>query len=190
VAAGRWSQPSRPAGHIQHCNTDDRAERGERSDNAMAHSAHARDNHWRRAELRDTNWRHSRYRPVGAAAVEWIWATLAVMSVPGLLHHIEIWVTNLHIAERSWGWLPAELGYSPCQAWSHGRSWSLDSTYIVIEQSPDVRPQPHDRLAADLNHLAFHAGTEADVDRLTAEVRGENDLQGSDGRAAKGRKRR
>jgi hypothetical protein len=136
----------------------------------MAHSAHARDNHWRRAELRDTNWRHSRYRPVGAAAVEWIWATLAVMSVPGLLHHIEIWVTNLHIAERSWGWLPAELGYSPCQAWSHGRSWSLDSTYIVIEQSPDVRPQPHDRLAADLNHLAFHAGTEADVDRLTAEA--------------------
>jgi len=91
------------------------------------------------------------------------------MSERGQLHHVELWVPDLDVAERSWGWLLCELGYELFQAWEHGRSWKLKSTYIVIERSADQRSGPHDRLAAGLNHLAFHAGSTGDVDRLVVD---------------------
>ena len=86
----------------------------------------------------------------------------------GRLHHVEIWVTDLERARASWAWLLSELGYTPFQKWKHGESWRLGDTYIVIEQSPDLRAEQHDRLRPGLNHLAFHAGTRRDVDRVTA----------------------
>ncbi len=86
----------------------------------------------------------------------------------GRLHHVEIWVADFDRAARSWGWLLGELGYEPFQSWEHGRSWRLDATYIVIEQSPALSSDMHDRMRPGLNHLAFHAGTRADVDRLVA----------------------
>ncbi|MCG7321892.1 VOC family protein, partial [Arsenicicoccus bolidensis] len=52
--------------------------------------------------------------------------------------------------------------------WPGGRSWRLDSTYIVIEQSPDMLVKPHNRKRPGLNHLAFHAGDHDRVDALTA----------------------
>ena len=54
------------------------------------------------------------------------------------------------------------------QEWPGGRSWRLTDTYIVIEQSPDMLDEPHDRKRPGLNHLAFHAGDQARVDALTA----------------------
>jgi catechol 2,3-dioxygenase-like lactoylglutathione lyase family enzyme len=61
-----------------------------------------------------------------------------------------------------------ELGWTPYQHWDAGRSWRLAGTYLVIEQSPALSGPTHDRLAPGLNHLAFHAGPPAEVDRLTA----------------------
>jgi hypothetical protein len=49
---------------------------------------------------------------------------------------------------------------------SMGRSWRLSSTYIVVEQSPDVVGYLHERRAPGMNHLALHVGGRADVDRL------------------------
>ena len=59
-------------------------------------------------------------------------------------------------------------GYEPFQDWDKGRSWRLAGTYIVVEQSPAMTSDGHDRLRPGLNHLAFHAGGRADVDAITA----------------------
>ena len=85
------------------------------------------------------------------------------MSRAGRLHHVELWVPDLARALRSWSWMLTELGYQQYQDWPAGRSWRLGETYIVIEQSPALAADTHDRLRPGLNHLAFHAGTPARV---------------------------
>jgi len=92
-----------------------------------------------------------------------------VSSAPiGTIHHVELWVPDIDRAAAQWGWLLTELGYQPFQEWTGGCSWRLADTYIVIEQSPDMLAEPHDRKRPGLNHLAFHAGDQAQVDALTA----------------------
>lgn len=86
----------------------------------------------------------------------------------GGVHHIELWVPDLAVAEAGWGWLLGELGHVPYQRWEHGRSWRRGDTYLVIEQSPALAPGPHDRLLPGLNHLAFHVRDRATLDALVA----------------------
>lgn len=86
------------------------------------------------------------------------------------VHHIELWVPSLANATQSWGWLLGELGWTPYQEWDAGRSWRQGGTYVVLEESPALRGREHDRLRPGLNHLAFHTGSRADVDRLVAEA--------------------
>jgi catechol 2,3-dioxygenase-like lactoylglutathione lyase family enzyme len=90
----------------------------------------------------------------------------------GLLHHVELWVPDLARAERSWGWLLTRLGAELHQSWEHGRSWRRGDVYVVVEQSPDLAGDRHRRRAPGLNHLAFHAGTPAELDALVAEAPG------------------
>jgi catechol 2,3-dioxygenase-like lactoylglutathione lyase family enzyme len=86
-----------------------------------------------------------------------------------VLHHVELWVPDLSRATASWGWLLRELGWQPYQTWPAGRSWRAGETYLVIEESPALRPgAQHDRLRPGLNHLAFHAPGRAAVDALSA----------------------
>ena len=84
------------------------------------------------------------------------------------MHHIELWVPDLARARNEWGWLLGRLGYESFQDWSQGHSWRLGAMYLVVEQSPALSADTHDRLRPGLNHLAFHAGTRADVDAVTA----------------------
>ena len=98
--------------------------------------------------------------------------TSAEAAPPGGLHHVEVWVPDLAAAERCWGWLLGELGWQPFQHWDAGRSWTHGHTYLVLERSPALSSTVHDRLAPGLNHLAFHAGSPAEVDRLVAEAPG------------------
>jgi len=86
----------------------------------------------------------------------------------GTLHHVELWVTDLERARGSFGWLLEELGYAPGTSWRSGCSWRLGDVYLVIESGPDVVGDRHERLRPGLNHLAFHAGSAADVDALVA----------------------
>lgn len=86
----------------------------------------------------------------------------------GQVHHLELWVPSIERATASWGWLLAELGYEPHQEWPDGRSWLLRPTYIVIEQSPAMASDEHERTRPGLNHLAFHAGDRDRVDALAA----------------------
>lgn len=87
-----------------------------------------------------------------------------------MLHHVELWVPDLERAVRSWGWLLERLGCEPYQEWSHGRSWRRGETYLVVEQSPALTADSHDRLRPGLNHLAFHVPDRTELDRLVAEA--------------------
>lgn len=86
----------------------------------------------------------------------------------GSLHHVELWVPDIDRAVQHWGWLLTALGYQAFQDWPGGRSWKLDTTYIVVEQSTDLVGDVHERTRPGVNHLAFHAGNRYQVDRLTA----------------------
>ena len=86
------------------------------------------------------------------------------MASSSLLHHVELWVPDLARAERSWGWLLTALGAEPFQSWDDGRSWRKGDVYVVVEQSPDLAGDRHDRRSPGLNHLAFHLdGADLDV---------------------------
>jgi catechol 2,3-dioxygenase-like lactoylglutathione lyase family enzyme len=92
------------------------------------------------------------------------------MAVTGTLHHVEIWVPDLGRAAASFGWLLGALGYTVFQDWEGGRSWRLGDTYLVLERSPALTADHHDRCRPGLNHLAFHVADRDTVDTLTAEA--------------------
>ncbi|MBC3761232.1 VOC family protein [Quadrisphaera oryzae] len=86
----------------------------------------------------------------------------------GALHHVELWVPDLARALPRWSWLLGELGHVPLQAWEGGASFRLGATYLVLEQSPALVGERHERLRPGLNHLAFHAGRREQLDALVA----------------------
>ncbi|MFJ6572869.1 trifunctional class I SAM-dependent methyltransferase/NUDIX hydrolase/VOC family protein [Streptomyces sp. NPDC091292] len=90
----------------------------------------------------------------------------------GGVHHVELWVPDLMSAEASWHWLLSRLGHVPYQSWEHGRSWRRGGSYVVIEQSPALTGDVHDRSRPGLNHLALHADSRAAVDTLVREAPG------------------
>ncbi|WP_329335094.1 VOC family protein [Streptomyces sp. NBC_00663] len=83
-----------------------------------------------------------------------------------MLHHVELWVPDLERAVTSWGWLLERLGCAPYQSWPAGRSWRMGETYVVLEQSPALTGDHHDRLRPGLNHLAFHVRDRSTLDEL------------------------
>jgi RimJ/RimL family protein N-acetyltransferase/catechol 2,3-dioxygenase-like lactoylglutathione lyase family enzyme len=87
---------------------------------------------------------------------------------PSGVHHVELWVADLAAAEKTFGWLFSELGWHEYQRWERGVSWRLGDGYVVVEDSPARSGDRHERTAPGINHLALHAGTRADVDRITA----------------------
>jgi catechol-2,3-dioxygenase len=89
------------------------------------------------------------------------------MGERGSLHHLEIWVGDLSAAEDSWGWLLGRLGYLLTDRWERGQSWTAkDGSYICLEAGPHRSSFHHDRRRAGVNHVAFWAGSRADLDRL------------------------
>lgn len=87
---------------------------------------------------------------------------------PTGVHHVELWVADLAAAERTFGWLFAQLGWHEHQRWPNGVSWRHGASYVVVEDSPARTGGGHERTAPGINHLALHAGARADVDRITA----------------------
>ena len=76
------------------------------------------------------------------------------------VHHVELWMDDLATAEREWAPVLLALGCELYQNWESGRSWRRDDSYVVIEQSPALRPGGHDRLRAGINHLAVRGPRE------------------------------
>lgn len=90
----------------------------------------------------------------------------------GLIHHIEIYVSNLKHSTAFWGWFLEDLGLKPFQEWDNGRSWKIGETYIVFVQAEeDFLDTPYHRKRVGLNHLAFHAISEQQVDEMTVKLK-------------------
>ena len=87
-------------------------------------------------------------------------------SATGRIHHTELWVNDFAAAEESLGWLLERLGWRRRDSWATGASWQGADGYIVIESGADVERGPYSRTRPGLNHMAFCAGSEADVDLL------------------------
>ncbi|MHA7140846.1 reverse transcriptase-like protein [Arthrobacter sp. Sr33] len=90
-----------------------------------------------------------------------------VRAPSGRLHHVELWVNDLQAATASLGWLLLQLGFTARETWADGASYvGADGLYLVIEAGPDVTGELHERRRPGLNHLAFRAGSPAEVDLL------------------------
>lgn len=94
------------------------------------------------------------------------------MCKSGMIHHIEIYVSNLKNTRIFWEWFLTKIGYSLYQEWEQGFSLKLDNTYLVFVQVDskhnDVK---YHRCKVGLNHLAFHIDSRAVVDELTSQLR-------------------
>lgn len=90
----------------------------------------------------------------------------------GIIHHIEIYVSNLDKTIEFWGWLLEELGYEQFQTWKQGRSWKLADSYIVFVQAEErFLDVPYHRKRVGLNHLAFYADSRKHVDEVTNQLK-------------------
>lgn len=86
----------------------------------------------------------------------------------GLIHHIELYVSNLKDSANFWGWFLEKLGYERFQQWDKGQSWKIGDTYIVFVQVEErFMDIPYHRCRVGLNHLAFHARSRQQVDEMT-----------------------
>lgn len=90
----------------------------------------------------------------------------------GLIHHIEIYVSDINRTVDFWGWFLKELGYVSFQEWEGGQSWKIGDTYIVFVQAEDrFLDIPYHRCRVGLNHLAFHANSRQHVDEMTDKLK-------------------
>lgn len=90
----------------------------------------------------------------------------------GLIHHIELYVSDLKISVKFWGWFLEELGYKVYQEWEKGQSWKIEDTYIVFVQTEDrFLDVSYHRCRIGLNHLAFHASSKQQVDDITKNLK-------------------
>jgi hypothetical protein len=64
------------------------------------------------------------------------------MTSAGLLHHVEIYVSDLSRPRELWGWFLGELGYDVYQEWEQGVSLRLGPTYVVLVQTPAEHLEP------------------------------------------------
>ncbi|MCD8510459.1 MAG: VOC family protein [Bacillus sp. (in: Bacteria)] len=91
----------------------------------------------------------------------------------GILHHIEIYVSNLRESVKFWEWLlEEELGYERFQQWDKGVSWKLNDTYLVFVQVEERFQTPeYHRSRVGLNHLAFYGESREHIDEMTEKLR-------------------
>ena len=90
----------------------------------------------------------------------------------GLLHHVELYVSDLERSLELWGWFLTELGYTCVAQWDEGQSWQLGETYLVFVQAQHKYDDyPYHRCGVGLNHLAFHAESRQQVDDVTEALR-------------------
>ncbi|MDP4549985.1 VOC family protein [Alkalihalobacillus macyae] len=84
-----------------------------------------------------------------------------------MIHHIELYVSDLKKSIVFWGWLLEELEYKPFQNWDEGRSWKWKESYIVLVQVEEAYLDAgYHRKRVGLNHLAFNGKSRVHVDHL------------------------
>ncbi|WP_104665292.1 VOC family protein [Ensifer adhaerens] len=90
-----------------------------------------------------------------------------------MLHHIEIYVSNLDSSHAFWTSLLAQVGYEESGRWSDGFSLAHgDDAYLTfVEVSEKHASRDYHRCGVGLNHLAFRVKDRETVDRLRAYCR-------------------
>ncbi len=82
-----------------------------------------------------------------------------------MLHHVEIYVSDLNQSKAFWSWLLNKLGYTQSAAWKQGFSFKKDGTYLTFVQTEaKYLDAEYHRCRVGLNHLAFSVPTRAEVD--------------------------
>lgn len=88
-----------------------------------------------------------------------------------MLHHVELYVSDLKKSLTAWDWLLTELGYTLYQQWDQGQSYRFGETYLVFVQTETVHLEPpYHRKKTGLNHLAFHADSLEQLERLRSQL--------------------
>ena len=94
----------------------------------------------------------------------------------GVIHHIEIYVSDLKKSVLFWQWLLTEkFSYSVFQKWDSGISFKFENSYLVFVQTEDMyKGNSYNRKNTGLNHLAFHCTSREFIDDLTKELKDRN----------------
>lgn len=130
------------------------------------------------ADVAEPFWRRLGYRPTGEQrpfADGEVRSTTAIWTRPlrptAGLHHLELWTADLSASEPAWDWLLRRLCWAPerVDGWDLGRIWRhRDGSYLVLEQSDDVRGDRTDRRSPGMNHVALGISDRAALDALRA----------------------
>jgi len=89
----------------------------------------------------------------------------------GAVHHIDLTARDLARSAAFYEEVLAFLGYRRSRGDDTGVDWDLrDAGYLVcsVGLKPARSDRDHDRYSAGLHHLAWHAASRDDVDRLHA----------------------
>ncbi|MFZ1321017.1 MAG: VOC family protein [Ignavibacteria bacterium] len=91
----------------------------------------------------------------------------------GVIHHIEIYVSDLNKSTTFWEWLLTEkFSYKVFQKWDSGISFKFEDSYIVFVQTEDkYAGNSYNRKNTGLNHLAFHCTSRNFIDELTKDLK-------------------
>lgn len=85
-----------------------------------------------------------------------------------MLHHIEIYVSNLGISHSFWTSLLAEVGYEESGRWDDGFTLAHghDAYLTFVQVGEKHASRDYHRCGVGLNHLAFRVKGRETVDRL------------------------
>lgn len=91
----------------------------------------------------------------------------------GVLHHIEINVSDIEKSISFWRWLLTEkFNYIQCRKWEGGIEFKLGSTHIIFVQTDkNYSDSIFNLRKPGLNHLAFRCDSQQFVDSLTRELK-------------------
>ena len=77
-------------------------------------------------------------------------------------------VADHRAARGGWAWLLRRLGFTLDSERSEGQSWKASGAYVTT--SPNLTTKVHDRRSVGMNHLAFKAGQQSNVDAIMIEA--------------------
>lgn len=85
-----------------------------------------------------------------------------------MLHHVEIYVSNLEISHAFWAGLLAQIGYEKESSWDDGFTLAhADDAYLTFVQVAEKHAhRAYHRSGVGLNHLAFRVRDREGVDKL------------------------
>ncbi len=92
-----------------------------------------------------------------------------------MLHHVEIYVSDLSKTRKFYDFLLPKLGYKLYQEWQQGFSYKCNAEYIVFVQVRDkYKDVSYNRCHVGLNHLAFKCSSKVLIDEIVDDLKKQN----------------